>query len=160
MKAEQIKKLLNRLKLNPYVPLVLLTGLVLIFLPTGEEAEMVSNTEAQTSIEVPSFSLTSEEERLSEILNCISGVGETRVLLSLDSTATRKLASLADEAIVVSTGSGKEEAVEISYEYPTYLGAVVVCQGAENYAVKLAVTEAVSSYTGLGAGDITVLNME
>ncbi len=39
-------------------------------------------------------------------------------------------------------------------------GAVVVCAGAENAQVRLAVTNAVSAYTGLGSDKITVMKMK
>lgn len=40
------------------------------------------------------------------------------------------------------------------------VGAVVVCQGADLAQVRLNVTNAVSSYTGLGCDKITVLKMK
>ena len=43
---------------------------------------------------------------------------------------------------------------------PEYLGAVVVCQGANDVQVRLAVVEAVSKVTGLGADKISVLKMK
>jgi hypothetical protein len=41
-----------------------------------------------------------------------------------------------------------------------YQGAVVLCQGAADAAVRLAVVEAVSKATGLGADKICVLKMK
>ncbi len=38
-------------------------------------------------------------------------------------------------------------------------GAAVVCEGAADAAVRLAVTRAVAAYTGLGSNEITVLPM-
>ena len=43
---------------------------------------------------------------------------------------------------------------------PTYLGAVIVCQGGDSPTVKLAIVEAVSNATGLSADKITVLKMK
>ena len=40
--------------------------------------------------------------------------------------------------------------------YPTYRGALVVCQGGDRADVKLAVTEAVSALTGLSSDRVTV----
>ena len=40
--------------------------------------------------------------------------------------------------------------------YPTYRGALVVCQGGDRADVRLTVTEAVASLTGLSADRITV----
>ena len=44
--------------------------------------------------------------------------------------------------------------------YPVYQGAVVVCEGAERAAVRLAIVEAVSSLTGLGSDKISVIKMK
>ena len=43
---------------------------------------------------------------------------------------------------------------------PTYLGAIVVCQGADRPAIRLAIVEAVSKVTGLGSDKISVLKMK
>ena len=43
---------------------------------------------------------------------------------------------------------------------PIYLGAVIVCEGADNPAVRLSITEAVSRITGLGTDKISVLKMK
>ena len=43
---------------------------------------------------------------------------------------------------------------------PTYLGAVIVCQGADSASVRLAIVEAVGSVTGLSTDKITVLKMK
>lgn len=42
---------------------------------------------------------------------------------------------------------------------PTYQGAIVVCQGADDPGVKLALVQAVASVTGLGTDQITVVKM-
>ena len=42
----------------------------------------------------------------------------------------------------------------------TYRGAVVVCQGADDPRIRLAIVEAVSMATGLGADRISVLKMK
>ena len=56
-------------------------------------------------------------------------------------------------------GSEKEPAVQ-STVYPTYQGALVVCDGAERASVSLAGTQAVSSLTGLGSNKIAVVKMK
>lgn len=56
---------------------------------------------------------------------------------------------------VLSCSAGVGEARVIASEK----GVVVVCQGAENAAVRLDIIRAVGSYTGLGSDKITVLKM-
>ena len=41
--------------------------------------------------------------------------------------------------------------------YPQFRGALVVCQGADDPAVRLAVIEAVSALTGLGSDRVCVI---
>ena len=53
-------------------------------------------------------------------------------------------------------GGSAEEPVVTRTVYPTYRGALVVCQGGDQADVKLAVTEAVAALTGLSADRITV----
>ena len=59
------------------------------------------------------------------------------------------------------TGSDRsEKGLVRQINPPEYLGAVVLCQGADNAAVKLAIVEAVSKATGLSTDRITVLKMK
>ena len=53
-------------------------------------------------------------------------------------------------------GADGDETVVVRTVYPTYRGALVVCQGGDRAEVKLAVTEAVAALTGLSADRITV----
>lgn len=157
MKGETGKRLREILRKNKYPVLMLAVGLLLILLPTGgrntaEEAEEMPQTQV--------FSVAEEEARLTETLRSISGAGEVQVLLSVRSTAQRQIARDPEGEVVLSSDSGSKDAVELYYSYPDYLGAVVVCQGADLSAVRLAVTEAVASFTGLGADKITVIKMK
>ena len=53
-------------------------------------------------------------------------------------------------------GGDREETVVTGMAYPSYRGALVVCQGGDRADVKLAVTEAVSALTGLSSDRVTV----
>ena len=44
--------------------------------------------------------------------------------------------------------------------YPQFRGALVVCQGGGDPAVRLAVIEAVSALTGLGSDKISVVKLQ
>ena len=52
------------------------------------------------------------------------------------------------------------EAVELRTVSPQYLGAVVVCDGADAPQVQLAVTQAVAQFTGLSTDRISVLKKQ
>jgi len=144
-----------------YVLLVLLLGLILILVPIGGNKNPPQEAQGSAgALGPPEFSLASEEERLSAALGDIAGVGQVRVLLSLKSSASRVLAEGKDGALVVNEGSGVQAPVDVTYVYPEYLGATVVCAGADSPAVRLAVTQAVEAFTGLGADKISVIKMK
>ena len=102
----------------------------------------------------------------------IEGVGRVELMLSLDQTEeavyavnTRQTAGGGDsrsyesDLTVVSDGSYGETPVTVKNLLPTFRGAVVLCDGADDAGVRLAVTQAVGTVCGLGADKITVLKM-
>ena len=158
------KTIFDTLKKYKFVALILLVGLGLMLLPSGEKdkaAEGESGTE--------NFSLAETERRLEALLKNVQGVGQVNVMLTLKSGSTLELAedsstSLREsetkkesDVVTVSRGSGVEEVVVTYERYPSFQGAVVVCEGGGNSAVRLSVIEAVSVLTGLGSDKITVV---
>ena len=167
-----MKELWERLKtaafLKKYkVPLLVLSaGVVLMLLPAAQQEER-SATE-QGGYE--SFSLEETERRMEEILGRIQGTGKLKLMLTLKSGPQLQLAedidqardgesaSLRSETVTMNRGSGNGEDVFVTSQvYPIYQGALVVCQGADQAAVRLAVTEAVAALTGLSSDRITVV---
>ena len=151
-----IRKQLTRLAGEyKYVALILGVGLVLMLLPGKEEAP-------HPEPEIPAVS--SAQEQLEDILSQIQGVGKVRLLLTVaqgeqtiylrDTDGTRQ------EAVLV-TGADRAQTGLVSQVLsPSYLGAVVVCQGGDQPGVRLAVVEAVCDATGLTADKISVLKMK
>jgi len=109
---------------------------------------------------------------MEEILSAMSGVGQAKVLLTVDSDGERQLAQDTEltyrgdtaapedysrrSEIVLADGVSGDEAVVLQNRQPVYRGALVVCQGGDRAEVRLAVTEAVSVLTGLSADRVTV----
>ena len=60
---------------------------------------------------------------------------------------------------VLSDGSYGETPVTVKRMLPTFRGAVVLCDGADDAAVRLAVTQAVGTVCGIGSDKVTVLKM-
>lgn len=164
MEAEAIRKkaaeLTKRLGAYKYVLLVIAVGVALLLWPSGETK---SETEPAVSGE-ENFSVEALEDQLEEILSRIDGAGQVSVMLTVKSGMERVLAENytigerdeTTETVVISTGSGKEEVVLLTQRYPTFQGALVVCQGGEEPQVKLLITEAVAALTGLGSARISV----
>lgn len=144
--------------------LIVAAGVALMLLPgTSEDAG-----EKQTTQNAEDFSLEETQAQMEKLLRRIEGTGKLQLMLTLksgsrlrlaedqDETADQEETSRRTETVTVSRG-GSEDVVITQQMYPIYQGAVVVCQGADQAAVRLAVTEAVSALTGLSSDRITVV---
>ena len=147
-----------------YALLVLLVGAVLLLWPSDNTPDQGSAAAAQTD------QVTVTEE-LTKILAQIRGVGRVEVMLSVavgqetiyvydEDVRTGESGTTKKDTVII-TDKDRNESGLIKVVIPEqYLGAVVVCEGADQPAVKLAVVEAVSRATGLGADRITVQKMK
>lgn len=140
------------------IPLAIMTAGLLLLLITGRGGK---KTEAPLVTQEPATedSIQTEEARLADFLREIEGVGEVRVLLSYRTSAETEYISDGEEIVILSAGSGRQEALTRLTRYPNYQGAVIVCEGGDNASVRLNVVEAVSRFTGLRADGITVLKL-
>lgn len=162
----------EKIKKNKYLIVILVVGIVLLLWPTGNSEKDTVDTDFQSAEEA--FSLEEREERLEEILQKVNGAGKVSVLLSVDGSTERLIASDSScneeiggngssfsedtSAVVIDHGSS-ESVVELKYIFPKFTGAVIVAEGAGNSAVKLAISQAVSAVTGLGTDKISVIKM-
>lgn len=143
----------ERLKSCRYPLLILLVGVLLLLTPGKHKADAEPETK-------PELSAQSEQQRLEDILEQIDGVGAASVLLSYRTSAETEYLSDDDGTVILSAGSGTQTAVVLRTIQPAYQGAVVVCSGGGDASVKLQVVEAVSKFTGLGAGAISVFPLK
>jgi len=163
--GSKLRSLFDRYK---FVLVVILAGVVLLLLPSfgGEKR---GGGAVESSQESGSDPFQEELERkLEQALAQIDGVGEVRVVLTLQSGPRRILAqdsqSTVDEGrteaevtnVVISAGSGVEGTVTLQQLSPQFQGALVVCSGGGEPTVQLRLVEAVSALTGLGADKISV----
>ncbi len=161
---ETVSMLLNKYK---YVFLIFLIGIVLMLIPPIKEAPSDNKdiSEEKTAI-------LSVEERLGIILSQVKGAGNVKIMLSLASGEETLYQTNDDlstgndsdhsqtDTVTVTDAQRNETGLIRQVNPPTYLGAVVVCQGADHPAVRLAIIEAVSKATGLGTDKISVLKMK
>ena len=82
--------------------------------------------------------------------------GMEQVLASDRTTSVTERGSSVEEETVLVNSGGSQEAVLLTQRYPTFQGALVVCQGGDDAEIRLTLTQAVSALTGLGADRITV----
>ena len=105
---------------------------------------------------------------LEAILSAIDGAGTVRVLLTeesgrqtlyqtdVQSDETRRT----EDTVLIEDAERRETGLVRQTLEPQYRGAVVLCDGADSNAVKLAIVEAVGCVTGLGADRICVLKRQ
>lgn len=146
---------------NGYLLLVVLVGCLFMLIPP------------QNNDTIPKPPQTVESEKdlqdsLAEILGMISGAGKVNVLLTqaageeicyqvnLDRTSNE----VQQDTILITDANRNETGLIKQVNPPKYLGALIVCQGADDANVRLAIVRAVMSVTGLRSDCITVLEME
>ena len=142
-----------------YPILVVLVGLGLLLLPTGEAQE--------PSVPVETVREASLEQRLEELLAQIEGAGAVRVLLTEDvgretvwqTDVQRDADSAREDTVILEDSERNEIGLVRRTTEPSCRGAVILCQGADAPSVKLAIVEAVRCVTGLGADQISVQKM-
>jgi len=162
------QKITEIIKKYRYVILVLFIGLALMAIPsrknTSETAVNVSDEHTEEKVTV--------EEKLAQILSQVDGAGEVHVLLTIavgeetlfqadeDVTMDTESSSTQISTVIIATADKNEYGLVRQMNPPVYKGAIIVCQGAEDPQIQLAIVDAVSNVTGLGADRISVLKMK
>ena len=172
--GEKNGKWFRALNTYKYVALVLLAGLLLLLWPGqgGERTEEVPV--ASQTMDSGGGDLQKLCREMENILSEIEGAGRLRLMLTLEDEGEKKLAGDSSlrysgqtaspddyertaETVVLSRSGGGEEPVVICQQAPRFRGALVVCEGGDVPAVRLAVIQSVSALTGLGADKISVV---
>lgn len=161
--VKQREKTVQWLGKYKYLLLVVLLGLGLMLIPSGDRKDSTQN-QVQSAPQETGLTLSQE---LEEILTRVQGAGKVQVMLTI---------AKGEEIIYQTDGSSaengnKHDTVLVTDENrtqsgliqqsipPTYRGAIIVCQGADSPTVCLAIKEAVSKVTGLDISKISVLKM-
>lgn len=160
-------KLSDFIKKNKYVGLVLIAGLLLMLIP-GKTSR---DTQPEPVV-VQKEQELSDAQELAQILSMLDGAGEVNVFLTVavgeeilyqtdDDTSVNGENRTTQVKTVTVTNSQKDETGLIRQTNPpVYRGAIIVCQGGDDPQVRLAIVNAVSNVTGLGADRISVLKMK
>lgn len=156
------KKWIEKLEKYRFAVLILLIGAMIMLIPEKAAPETVILTPEQDT-------QTSLSDNLEEILSHLQGAGKVQVLLTVKKG--EQIIYQADErysgqnakdiqTVIITDSSRQENGLVVQTVPPVYLGAVVLCQGADNPTVKWNIVEAVSKITGLASNQIAVLKMK
>jgi len=178
-KSDVIDKIKSAVGKYKYAVPVIVVGLLLLLWPSGRKDSSVSVSQKKQDDALPQAQYSDAvEQKLAAILAAVEGVGRVDVFLSpgspslvtyaadttvskstdgqqIDSAYTNR-----SELVITRDAQGNESAVVVSSTYPQYRGALIVCDGGNIPAVKLAVTQAVSGLLGIGTDTIIVMKMQ
>lgn len=162
------KKAMQWIKKYKLIALLIMIGLALMMIPTTSNQDK----QAHVKIEATTPQTLSLEDKLSEILQQIDGAGKVEVILTVltgeeviyqtndiltkDSDGTKE----DTDTVTVTDSDRNQNGLVRQVNPPVYLGAIILCQGADDPIVKLAITEAVAKVTGLRTNCISVLKMK
>ena len=163
--------ILDFLKKYKFVALILLLGFALMLIP-GRKERQSNAAVTQSNVSSESENTYSNQEVLSQVLQSIDGVGKVKLYLSVlegeesiyqtdtHTSVSSDASSTQIDTIIITNADRGQGGLIRQINPPVYLGAIVVCQGADSPAVRLAIVDAVSKVTGLGADRISVLKMK
>lgn len=174
-KVEQALRKVNDMLLKyKYALLILLIGVSLLILGGGSKPteQTSAQPEQETTQGSETFDLDAFENKLETSLSAIQGAGRVHLTLSLKSTDEAVYAadirqaqqgkdssSYESSLAMVSDSGYGQKPVLVKNMYPVFRGALVLCDGADDNTVRLAVTQAVSTMCGLGTDKISVLKL-
>lgn len=160
---ESISKGIGKYK---YVCLILLIGMLLMMVPGKSTKVTVTDQN-----EIPSDDLNVAEQ-LEEILCRVKGAGRVKVMITeaqgertiyqTDSSYSQNSdqTNTQTQTILITDNQRNEKGLIHQKNPPTYQGAIVLAQGADDPNVKYAIVQAVCDVTGLGADRISVMKMQ
>lgn len=143
--------------------LVILVGVLLLLLPSGETVNEPAPNTGEEMQEL--YDLDAFEEKLEQTLSRINGAGNVRVVLSLDCGSRKILAQDQERdgdgggsssTVTLGRGTGGQSVVPLQTMAPDFRGALIVCEGGNDAGVRLELARAVSALTGLGADCISI----
>ena len=162
-------KLIEFLKKYRYVLIILLIGLILMLMPNKNGNNNINTNEISEVKRSPDDMI---EKRLSELLSKVEGAGDVEVMLTVaageeiiyqtneDHSESDTTTDFNIDTVMITDSNRNQTGLVKQVKSEVYQGAVIVCNGADDPSVRLAIVDAVSRVTGLGANCISVLKMK
>lgn len=108
------------------------------------------------------------ESRLEDLLSSIEGAGKTQVLITLRSGAETVYArddrldseegrTQSEQSYVTLRDGSQESGLPLKTVSPQIRGVAIVCEGADDPAVRQAITQTVTAALGVGASHVSVV---
>lgn len=168
------EKLLNEKGIKLIVILGII-GILLIMISSFIPEKKESTEKNSKNLDTSDIYREETEKKLAEILSSISGVGEVRVMLTVESTEEYVYAEEVKQSktgnvdnksqqnenkLVLIEQNGQKEALVQQIKKPTVSGVVVVCEGGGNAAVCESIYKTVSTALGIPISNIYVAKIK
>ncbi len=147
-----------------YVLLILLIGVTLMLLP-----DLSTKKNSDQNVQLQTETTTTLAQQLEAILSQVKGAGKVSVMLTVsqgekiiyqtDASGGTSDSGRYDTVIITDADRAQQGLIQ-QINPPAYQGALIVCQGADSPAVRLAIIEAVGKVTGLDSSRISILKMK
>lgn len=172
MKKDEIQRSLKEFSQKPIFPklmiaigLIVMVMLVFTDFSGGNDKKKMSDVDADFT--TADHYVECAENRLSEVLMTIEGVGKAKVLVNIASTEEYVYAeefkqgssSTENEIVVIDSSSGKEALIK-KVKIPEISGIVIVCEGGDDPKVCEKVYKAVSTALKIPSSRIYVAEMK
>ena len=159
-----------------YFLAVIAVGVLLLLsakLPASE-LEKAEGTQSEAAFDLQTF-----QQSVADSLAQLEGAGRVEVLLSLEAGEESVYASDVSQSSqstggssdstsetyqstmsILSDGRYGETPVLIKSKYPTFRGAVILCEGADSDTVRLQIVQAVSALCGISSDHISISKLK
>lgn len=170
MNSAAIINIFKNFKNDKHTILIISLGLVGMLLVAvsfmgDDSSKEVSNTENEIE-----YNQLEVQNSLEKIIECIDGAGETRVMITYDTTTENVFASDSDtdkkeqhlntkNKHIIVDGKNGETGLMLKVIYPKVRGVAVVCQGGDNPVIKEQIIDTVSALFDISSRKITVAEM-
>ena len=147
-----------------YAVMALLIGLFLMLMPQQKEnpVPQTEHIQQQENLQTQLETILSQLEGAGRVMVLLTQAAGERAIFQTDeiSESSESGSSVHQNTVLITDSNREESALLQQTIAPVYLGAVVLCQGAERATVRLAIVEAVSRATGLPSSNISVLKIK
>ena len=155
-----------------YILLMCAAGILFVMLSDMTPSSTVADSAEWVDV---SFNVTEIEKAAESIFSQIEGVGKVDVKITVKSgyeavyayntghdymQSDGAISASQEKELVTVSANGQNKPITLKIKNPEFMGAVIVCEGGDNSKIKLELTQAMKSLTGISADNIVVAKMK
>lgn len=175
-KEKTFAKIKERLMSDKRLAIIVIVGIIGIILLTVSEfipdKDKKKESETETTATQSYNDYAQEtEKKLSSLVSSISGAGNTKIMITLDSgdeniyatndkNTNGKESVLSDSSYVIIQQDGKDGGLLLKVVEPTVRGVAIVCDGADIPEVRQEIIKTVTAVLGISSNRVNIAKMK